>query len=360
MDSQSFIDHATLPIEDLKLEVSCYRGSDKLGWNMNTQVVIETPETPVAQPQIIPGLNIILNPFFALTINDEFVVSVGGIYSESEDRQVQFLSFGSRPSSGPESDTVDLVITNDSGVTLTDVKANVVNKICTWQDSTAINPKADVPFKAIAQVSTLNPKFEETLGFSEDYPDISFTVGTTANLLIDDFGYDVYDVATETLYPKGEGLAFDGTTQYKMSDTSPYPGLLFILSENLTDSDLASLYVTNGSDVFDIKLSSGDTWTGEGEKIALSDSLANGANVTVSIRANPHLDVINPVDYCVEGLLQISGWNGTEEHITSIPLSAVIKDRIPGITAGASVIDDTTKAVLATFGITEIVIGDIS
>ncbi len=180
------------------------------------------------------------------------------------------------------------------------------------------------------------------------------------NLFIDGFGYDVFDTATEIVYPKGEGLNCDGVTRYQLSDDSPYSGLIFILSSSLSLSDTANLYVANGSDVFEIRVDSDEVWVGEGDAIALEDSLDDGESTTVQVRANPHLDIVNSEAFPVEGYLEITAWEGDTQHITCIPLSAVVRDRIPSITVHANIMDQATLDVLETFGITEIVLEEAS
>jgi hypothetical protein len=320
-------------------------------------MVIVDPENPTWQSHIIPGVRIFPRQFSMISAEDKVQVAIGGIWVSDEDRYVRFLAFESLSSAGPATDSREFTILNNSGVTLTDIEVRVVNRISVFQESDDDDRRA-IPFKSIVQASSLNPRFD---GYSSYPLDITFEdYGSNINLLIDGMGYDVYDDAG-TLYPSGQNLPYDGSTRYWIADNSPFPGLSFILSSNLTSSDEAELYVANGSDVFEIKSATDDPWTGEGEKIIVSESLDDGESTTFLLRANPHLDILNSPVYPVEGLIQIIGKESSgTEHITSVPVASVVRDRIPPLTMRASIIDSTTMDVLETFGITEVVLGEAS
>ena len=99
---------------------------------------------------LVPGLNIHLeeDPW-----GDEvFHVIIGGSWNDDESRYIRDLMFGRRVAGGPPSDPVGLILENESGYTLVNVKATILNKIAVTQY--AWLPGDDDPSEGYYEVDT--------------------------------------------------------------------------------------------------------------------------------------------------------------------------------------------------------------
>ncbi len=166
IDTDSYTAHNADPNQPLLADISCYGDFDLLSPDIDRQsVTILDPENPLPQSHIIPGLDIMFRPFSYMTQGDKIHIAIGGIWVESEGRYVQFLSFGQLSSSGPATDSIEVTVENNSGVTLTGIEARIVNKLSVFQEQD-VNDERKIPFKLIVQASKLSPKFDTY----SDYP----------------------------------------------------------------------------------------------------------------------------------------------------------------------------------------------
>jgi hypothetical protein len=167
---------------------------------------------------------------------------------------------------------------------------------------TSYNVFRNRPFVLLDQSSGYIPTFRK-----DDYPhDIRFENYSSglADLVINDNNYNVINFYTGVTILGGLQLNADGLTRYQLTDDSPYPGLNFIISPSLADTDRAELYVSNGADAFEIKKN--DDWVTSGQECVVSDSMIDDEIESLTVRANPK-DRVSFPDDVVEGLLQIMG-----------------------------------------------------
>lgn len=165
------------------------------------------------------------------------------------------------------------------------------------------------PFTFVARNNGGNPI---VANYNEQPVEVTFTnvANGEADILIDHKSYDVYEAASGIRIAEGKGLSCDGTTKYVFADSSPYAGLVFILSTILEAESIAHIYTTHGSDVFEI-CGIDDVWKDKGEKISVADTLAPDETFGLSVRANPTPGIVNPTAYPVEGLIEIVGYSET-------------------------------------------------
>jgi hypothetical protein len=225
--------------------------------------------------------------------------------------------------------------------------------------------RRDRPFLVINQNGELNPQWssgEYPKGIRFDnaqYDGISIWFDNPAydgiNMRIGQETFDVYEVSTGTRMPRGEKLKVDGTTQYRMSDDSPYPGFTFTLSSTTLQTDSAELYISPGMDVFEVRLDDDDTWKFSGESCPLSDTMVDQGTLSLQIRANPVSGANFEIDGAVEGLLQICGEDDVgDTYLTSIPLSVVVSRQFSPLNFRANFVENTVRDTLYEFWITEI------
>jgi hypothetical protein len=110
-----------------------------------------------------------------------------------------------------------------------------------------------------------------------------------------------------TTIRKSELLRYDGVTRYIFPDYTPYPGLNFVLSEDLIETDIAELYITPGSEVFDLRLGEDGDWKKGGEVCSLADEVEDQEEIDIYVRANPISNTKFPINEATEGLIQITG-----------------------------------------------------
>lgn len=174
---------------------------------------------------------------------------------------------------------------------------------------TTYKPYTYKPFSFIARNNGGNPI---VANYNEQPVQVTFrnVANDIADILVDKKSYDVYEVVSGIRIAEGKGLLCDGTTEYVFADSSPYAGLAFKLSAALETESIAQIYTTHGSEVFEV-CSDDNIWMTKGEKVSVADTLAPDETFELSVRANPVPGSTNPVDYPVEGLVEITGYSET-------------------------------------------------
>jgi hypothetical protein len=118
---------------------------NKLSPSVDTLDVIVDASEDGWQYQVIPGIKIKIRPYTELggiSEYDRFQVVVGGRWLAEEDRNLEDLMFGLISANEPSSGEIKLTVKNNSGVTLTNVQAKVVNKISIYQNQIQLDKTA--------------------------------------------------------------------------------------------------------------------------------------------------------------------------------------------------------------------------
>ena len=180
------------------------------------------------------------------------------------------------------------------------------------------------PFDVLYQESDIAPVFNSndeeltiTLDNQNDDDD-------TIDILVDKIGYDVIDVETGKIYLDGAAITSD--VLYQFADGSPLAGAFFIINDYAIEGDFCFVWISQGTNVFELKETASGTWTNE--KITITGSTAledghmdNSDYALVSIRSNPGKDVVGSDDYPIEALLYVYGQSDTE-YDESLPSQA--------------------------------------
>jgi hypothetical protein len=114
------------------------------------------------------------------------------------------------------------------------------------------------PFKAFWQAGLTNPQSHaDLLGKSVTFADLVAGTPNTISILIDGDPIDIYDVTNGGLISNGVGLKCDGATLYRFDDATDYCSGEFILATNTSDTDTATVYVSDGADFVEIATTDG-------------------------------------------------------------------------------------------------------
>jgi hypothetical protein len=109
------------------------------------------------------------------------------------------------------------------------------------------------PFYSFRQTGLLNPDPDyDLLGSAVTFANLVEGTPNTIDILVRGLSLDVYDVTHETLIVDGLQLLCDGETVYRFDDGTIYRSCEFVLSTLTSESDTATIYVSDGGDFIEL------------------------------------------------------------------------------------------------------------
>lgn len=247
-----------------------------------------TADGSTANLNVISGWSIV----FASDVQtgDVFEIGCGCYLDTTLNTWQRILSFGPRVASYI-SGTRALITKNIYGATLSDCMLVATNAVRVENDQAG-----DRPFHSLYQTGMFDPTADDDLnGTAVTFANYAAGSPATVDLLIDGETQDVIDVAADSMVPDGEDLSCDGSTVYRFPSGSKFQGVEFVLSDSLTGSDTATLYVSNGGESVQIGDDNGSYVAGPAGLILTETGEAAGditddGEVDFSIRMLPSPD----------------------------------------------------------------------
>lgn len=193
---------------------------------------------------LLPGWSFVFDSM--AVASNQFEVIIGGFKDDFV--YIPVLAFNERPKGLPGT-LKEIIVQNISGETLTDCQAVVTNLIVVVNAGIA----ETTPFFAFWQSGLLNPTADEDNdGLAVTFDNYTAGSPATVDILIDGKSPSVYDVTNSVFIPDGKTLNCDGVTAYRFADAGDLQSGMFILSENLQETDTATIYVLGGGDQIEI------------------------------------------------------------------------------------------------------------
>ncbi len=228
---------------------------------------------------VIPGLSVIFSA--SATTDDMFEIGIGCYWDSYDGAWIRFLALG-LGLQGQESKETLLYVVNETGYTQCNSKIYATNAV-RIENGVAYNR----PFLCWRQVGSTNPVADSDLaGAQVTFNNVG---GGTCDILVNGAPIGIYDVTAQRLIPGGIGLSHDGTTVYRFADGTKYQSCEFILSASLTETDTATIFVSDGASVVEVSSNGADWVSGETGIYLVQEGenpgiVVNGSNVSFYIR----------------------------------------------------------------------------
>lgn len=233
---------------------------------------------------ILYGVAIVLSA--SAVSGDQFEVGVGCYWDAATAAWSRGLPM-ELAFSGAVGDARTLYAVNDSESIQCDCELYATNAM--WIENGVSGSR---PFFAFRQIGTLNPTSQsDLLGSAVTFDNFAAGTPNTVDILIGGSPIDVYDVTNDTPISGGTGLSCDGTTVYRFDDATDYCSGEFILSDELTEPDTATLFVSDGGEFVELSDTSSAFVAGT-SGIYLTESgapegvVTEDANVAFQVRLN--------------------------------------------------------------------------
>jgi len=186
---------------------------------------------------VIEGLGLVFSSSGSFNSSWTAQVYYGAFYDSSDQTENSILRFGTIVA-GDDSGAQRLAIRNDGGDLSASTTIQVVNGVrFVFVSGT---PLVLVDYTEGNPTANFNPGYDMTFD--------NKVVGSpsTVDVLIDGNNYDIQRIDTGTSFPGGAGVPMDGNTVLEWT-SGPLTGVRFVLSTALTDTDEATLYVSDGA-----------------------------------------------------------------------------------------------------------------
>lgn len=194
---------------------------------------------------LLPGVSVVLSS--SAVAGDAFEIGIGCYWDAVSSVWVRAMPLDVA-FTGLTGDARSIVAENISGSVQSNCFVIVTNAMWIANGQTAIRP-----FQAFRQTGLLNPvAHADLLGEAVTFDDLVEGTPNTISILVDGSAIDVWDVTNDALIADGVGLKCDGSTVYRFDDTTDYRSGEFILSEDVSETDTATIYVSDGGEFVEI------------------------------------------------------------------------------------------------------------